>query len=176
MLPDRLLPCPLILLKLLHFGTIHMIHDLIGLPLLERNPEASVGILFVVCLILVVFNADEIGVDGCGGGERERETRALMVAVLGMVLKVQDLLDSDLVSLIFFPLLFLRLSQTRRRRTKTITKRRAERENEPKKERNTRPKTRKTNLSILNPNPTNPPHNPHPTPPNSYSPRTAPAA
>ena len=74
MLPHLFLPSPLILLKYLHLRAIHMLHDLIGLPLLERKPEAFVRIVLVVSLVLVVFYLDEVRV--CGGGvEREGHER-----------------------------------------------------------------------------------------------------
>lgn len=71
-LPHLLLPRPLILLKRLHLRAIHMLHDLIGLPLLETKPEPLVAVVFVVGLVFVVFDADEVGVFG-GRVEGERD-------------------------------------------------------------------------------------------------------
>ena len=65
MFPDLILPGALVLLKHLHLGAIHELHDLIGLPLLERKAEAFVAVVFVIGLVFVVFDTDEVGV--CGG-------------------------------------------------------------------------------------------------------------
>lgn len=59
-----LLAGPLIRFKLLHLRTIHMLHDLIRLPLLEGEAQPLVGVIFVVGLILVVLDLDEVAVDG----------------------------------------------------------------------------------------------------------------
>lgn len=39
-----------------------MLHDLIGLPLLEGEADAFVRVVLVVGLVLVVLDADEVGV------------------------------------------------------------------------------------------------------------------
>ena len=70
MLPNSLLGRPLIRFELLHFWTIHMLHDLIRLPLLKAESQPFVGIIFIISLIFVIFYPNEVGV--CGGGlERE---------------------------------------------------------------------------------------------------------
>lgn len=43
-----------------------MLHNLISLPLLEREASAFMGVVFVVSLILVKFQLNEIGVDSRG--------------------------------------------------------------------------------------------------------------
>lgn len=43
-----------------------MLHHRIGLPLLEAEPQPLVRIVFVIGLVLVVFDLDEIAVDGVG--------------------------------------------------------------------------------------------------------------
>ena len=70
MLPNSLLSRTLIRLELLHLRTIHMLHNLVRLPLLKTESQPFVGIIFIVSLIFVVFYPNEVGV--CGGGlERE---------------------------------------------------------------------------------------------------------
>lgn len=61
-----LLGSPLIGLKLLHLGTVHVLHDLIGLPLLEAEAQPLVRIVLVVGLVLVVLDLDEVALDGGG--------------------------------------------------------------------------------------------------------------
>lgn len=59
-----------------------MLHHRIGLPLLEAEPQALMRIVFVIGLVLVVFDLDELAVDcvrregeghervdGCGFGD-----------------------------------------------------------------------------------------------------------
>ena len=65
-LPHMLLPGALILLELLQLGTIHQLGHVIRLPLLELKPEAFVAVVFVVGLVFVVFDLDEVGVNGAG--------------------------------------------------------------------------------------------------------------
>lgn len=60
----------LICLKLLHLGAVHVLHDLIGLPLLEAEAETLVRVVLVVGLVFVVLDLDEVAVDG-GGVEGE---------------------------------------------------------------------------------------------------------
>lgn len=60
----------LIRLKLLHLRAIHVLHDLIRLPLLEAEAEALVRVVLVVGLVFVVLDLDEVAVDG-GGVEGE---------------------------------------------------------------------------------------------------------
>ena len=43
-----------------------MLHDGIGLPLLEAEAQPLVGVVLVVGLVLVVLELDEIAVDGGG--------------------------------------------------------------------------------------------------------------
>ena len=64
------LPRALISFKRRHLRTIHILHDLIGLPLLEAEAQPLMGVVFVVGLVLVVFHLDEVGVYG-GGVEGE---------------------------------------------------------------------------------------------------------
>ena len=49
-----------------------MLHDLIGLPFLETEANPFVRVVLVVGLIFVVFDLDEVRVDG-GGIEGERD-------------------------------------------------------------------------------------------------------
>lgn len=65
-----LLARALIRLKFLHLLTTHNLRHLISLPLFEAEPSALVAIVFVVLLVLVVFNLDDVTVDG-GWVERE---------------------------------------------------------------------------------------------------------
>lgn len=51
-----------------------MLHNIVGLPLLETEPETLVGIIFIVGLVLVVFDLDEVGVLG-GGIKGEGDKR-----------------------------------------------------------------------------------------------------
>lgn len=45
---------------------IHMLCDLICLPLLERKPEPFVAVILVVGLIFVVLDTNEVTVDSLG--------------------------------------------------------------------------------------------------------------
>ena len=47
-----------------------MLHNLIGLPLLKAKSKPFVGVVFIVCLVFVVFDADEVAVY-CFGVEGE---------------------------------------------------------------------------------------------------------
>ena len=67
---NTLLGRPLIRFELLHLWTIHMLHNLIRLPLLKTKSQPFVGIVFIIGLIFVIFYANEVGV--CGG-RLERE-------------------------------------------------------------------------------------------------------
>lgn len=51
-----------------------MLHNIIGLPLLKTEPETLVGIIFIVGLVLVVLDLDEVGVFG-GGIKGEGDER-----------------------------------------------------------------------------------------------------
>ena len=68
--PNVLLARPLIRLKLLHLRTVHMLHNLICLPLLEGETQTLVRVVLVIRLILVVLDLDEVAVDG---GRVERQ-------------------------------------------------------------------------------------------------------
>ncbi len=61
-LPNALLGGSLIRLKLLHLRTIHMLHNLIRLPLLKTESQSFVGIVFIIGLVFVVFYLNEVGV------------------------------------------------------------------------------------------------------------------
>ncbi len=61
-----LLPRALVGLKLLHLRAIHVLHDLVRLPLLEAEAQAFVAVVLVVGLVFVVLDLDEVGVYGCG--------------------------------------------------------------------------------------------------------------
>lgn len=61
--PARLFAGILISFEHLYFKTIHILHDVIRLPLLKRRSEAFVRVVFVVGLVLVVLDANEIAVD-----------------------------------------------------------------------------------------------------------------
>lgn len=52
----------LVRLKLRDLGAIHVLHHLIGLPLLEAEAQPLVRVVLVVGLVLVVLDADEVGV------------------------------------------------------------------------------------------------------------------
>ena len=43
-----------------------MLHNLISLPLLKREASAFMRVVFVVGLILVIFQLNEVGVDSRG--------------------------------------------------------------------------------------------------------------
>jgi hypothetical protein len=51
----------LIHLKRLDVVIIHELGHLVGLELLEGKPDTLVTIILIICLILVVFHSDEIG-------------------------------------------------------------------------------------------------------------------
>ena len=61
-----LLARPLVRLEQLHLLAVHVLHHLIGLPLLEREPHPFVRVVLVVGLILVELDPDEVGIDGLG--------------------------------------------------------------------------------------------------------------
>lgn len=65
-LPNLVLARPLISLEQLNLGRIHMLHHGIGLPFLKAEPQALMRIVLVVGLVLVVFDLDEIAIDGVG--------------------------------------------------------------------------------------------------------------
>ena len=69
-LPDMLFSRPLICLKLLHLGAIHVLHNLICLPFLKAETQTLMRIVLVIRLIFVVLDLDEIAVDG-GWVERQ---------------------------------------------------------------------------------------------------------
>lgn len=58
----RLLSCPLVGLEQGHLLAVHVLHDLIRLPLLEGEADAFVRVVLVVGLVLVVLDSDEVGV------------------------------------------------------------------------------------------------------------------
>jgi hypothetical protein len=49
-----------------HLSRIHMLGHLICLPLLERKSESLMPVILIICLILVVLDADEVAVYGFG--------------------------------------------------------------------------------------------------------------
>jgi hypothetical protein len=51
----------LVRLKRLDIVIIHELGHLVGLELLEGKPDTLVTIIFIICLILVIFYSDEIG-------------------------------------------------------------------------------------------------------------------
>lgn len=72
----------LVLLKVLHLFAIHVLHDIIRLPLLEAETETFMAVVLVVCLILMVLDLNKVrvysvgiegkryeGVDGCCFGD-----------------------------------------------------------------------------------------------------------
>ena len=61
---DFLLPCALILLEHLHFFAIHVLRHLICLPFLEAEPQSFMRIIFIVSLVFVILDSDEVRVDG----------------------------------------------------------------------------------------------------------------
>lgn len=62
----------LVSLELCDLGRVHVLHDVVCLPLLECEAESLMTVVLVVCLILVVFYLDEVGVY-CVGVERQRD-------------------------------------------------------------------------------------------------------
>lgn len=65
-LPYCLLLGALILLKVLHLVTVHDLNHIVGLPFFEVEAESLVAVVLVICLVLVVFDLNEIGVDSAG--------------------------------------------------------------------------------------------------------------
>ena len=65
-LPHMLLPSSLVSLKGLDLRATHKLDHVVRLPLLEAKASALVGVILVVRLVFVVFDLDEVGVDGCG--------------------------------------------------------------------------------------------------------------
>lgn len=59
-----LLTRPLVRLEFRHLGAVHVLHDLIRLPFLEAETQTLMRVVLVVGLILVVFDLDEVAVDG----------------------------------------------------------------------------------------------------------------
>lgn len=59
---NRLLRRALVRLELLDLRTIHMLHHLVRLPLLEAEPQPLVRIILVVRLIFMILDLDEIRV------------------------------------------------------------------------------------------------------------------
>lgn len=53
-------------LELGNLGAIHMLHHLIRLPLLEAEANALMRIVLVIRLVLVILDANEVGIDGRG--------------------------------------------------------------------------------------------------------------
>jgi len=70
--PDRLLGSTLVLLKVLDLIAVHVLDNIVGLPLLEAETKALVRVVLVVGLILVVLDLDEVRVNGVWV-ERERD-------------------------------------------------------------------------------------------------------
>ena len=64
--PDCILASTLVLLKVLHLLRVHVLHNLISLPLLEREAHTLMRVIFVVGLILVILQLNEVGVDSRG--------------------------------------------------------------------------------------------------------------
>ena len=54
----------LISLKFLHLGAVHVLHNLVCLPLLKAETETFVRVVLVIRLIFVILDLDEITVDG----------------------------------------------------------------------------------------------------------------
>ena len=63
-LPDMLFTRSLISLKLLHLGAVHLLHNLVCLPLLKTETETLMRVVLVIRLIFVVLDLDEVAVDG----------------------------------------------------------------------------------------------------------------
>jgi hypothetical protein len=51
-------------LEVFHFLAVHVLHDSICLPLLKAKTDPFVTIIFIIGLIFVVFNLNEVRVDG----------------------------------------------------------------------------------------------------------------
>jgi hypothetical protein len=62
-LPNGFLSSPFIGRKLLYLRAIHVLRHLIGLPFLETKAQPLMRVVFVICLILMVFHSHKIGVD-----------------------------------------------------------------------------------------------------------------
>lgn len=60
-LPSMFLSGTFIHLKRLDIVIIHELGHLVGLELLEGKLETLMVIIFITCLILVIFRSDEIG-------------------------------------------------------------------------------------------------------------------
>lgn len=73
-LPNMLFPSILILDEILDILTVHMFSNLIRLPLLEREAQSFVRVIFVIRLVLVVLDTDEVRVH-CFRVKRECDKR-----------------------------------------------------------------------------------------------------
>ena len=62
-LPDLLLSSAFVRLELCDLGTVHVFHDIVRLPFLERETQSFVGVIFVIGLVLVILDADEVRID-----------------------------------------------------------------------------------------------------------------
>ena len=51
---------------MLQFLAVQMIYNVIRLPFLEVEPEPFVRVVFLVGLIFMIFDLDEVRIDGCG--------------------------------------------------------------------------------------------------------------
>lgn len=71
-LPRRLLRSSRIVLEVLDLLTVHILGDIIRLPLLEIEAQALVAVVLVVGLIFMILDLDEVAVD-CVWVERERD-------------------------------------------------------------------------------------------------------
>ena len=102
------LACPLICLEQLHLLAIHVLHNVIRLPLLESKPKSLMRVILVIRLVLVILDLYEVAVYGRGiqrqrhngiDGRRLRnapERPALLVPELDQVPIVQH----DLVAFV----------------------------------------------------------------------------
>jgi len=63
-LSDWLLSSALVLLKVLDLVAVHVLDNVVGLPLLEAETSTLVRVVLVVGLVLVVLDLDEVRVNG----------------------------------------------------------------------------------------------------------------
>ena len=63
-LSDWLLSSALVLLKVLDLVAVHVLDNVVGLPLLEAETSTLVRVVLVIGLVLVVLDLDEVRVNG----------------------------------------------------------------------------------------------------------------
>ena len=53
-------------LENIHLFAIHVLGNIVCLPLLKAEPHAFVAVVFVICLVFVIFDLDEIRINRSG--------------------------------------------------------------------------------------------------------------